>query len=519
MRSILRQLSCSKPDLPVRRPVVRVYEEKKEEAMGEPPSLSIEECENLILALLENDPATIIIDALDECDPSERYKLLDALRSILSKSASLVKIFVSCRDDGDIVCRLIESPNIYVHASNNHGDIKRFIEFEVDKAIKGKRILRGLVPEDVRAEITQTLIKNAQGMFRWASLQIQNLCDPQRIKHPGEVRQELKRLPKSLKQSYDVVYERIKNSGDISKAVAESTIKWLMCAQRPLDNLELLAAVAVNPSWNISRTLDRDILLDMCCNLVVLDTQLNVFRFAHLSVQEYFAERHDYYEIETHIFAVERCLRVFSSEVAVQEYDGLTLYAFFYWPVHYQKIENHDLPDQFKTRFRQLCALTCQSAFLKTWMNAAKSVQHSIDWKYRYELRQILSTPPTTLFLACMYDLPSIIEHLTTTQGINWDILNFAGDPALIVATKNRSSKVVASLIAAGADVNALGADGPTSLGIAAREGYIDIIEILLSARVDVNATRTLGPTALQFAAIYGACPNRGKAFECRRRC
>ena len=192
MRSILRQLSCSNPDLPVRQPVVRAYEEKKEEAMGEPPSLSIEERENLILTLLENDPATIIIDALDECDPLERYKLLDALRNILSKSASLVKIFVSYRDDGDIVCRLIESPNIYICASKNHGDIKRFIEFEVDKAIKGKRILRGLVPEDVRAEITQTLIRDAQGMFRWVSLQIQNLCDPQRIKHPGEVRQELK---------------------------------------------------------------------------------------------------------------------------------------------------------------------------------------------------------------------------------------------------------------------------------------------------------------------------------------
>ena len=37
--------------------------------------------------------------------------------------------------------------------------------------------------------------------------------------------QELKRLPKSLKESYDVVYDRIKDSADISKAVADNTIK------------------------------------------------------------------------------------------------------------------------------------------------------------------------------------------------------------------------------------------------------------------------------------------------------
>ena len=286
-----------------------------------------------------------------------------------------------------------------------------------------------------------------------------------------------------------------------------------MCAQRPLDNLELLAAVAVNPFGNISHTLDRDILLNVCCNLVVLDTELNIFRFAHLSVQEYFAEHDDYDEVETHIFAVERCLRIFSCEItpisqldgAIQEHDGLILYAFFYWPVHYQKVENHDLPDRFKTRFRQLCALTCQSGFFKNWTNAAKSVQYSIDWQctYGYELRKLLSMPAKPLFLACIYDLPSIIEHLTR-QGINWGVLNSAGDPALIVATKNRSSKAVARLIAAGADVKVLGADGLTSLGIAARDGYLDIIEVLLTARVDVNATRAFGPTALQFAAIHG---------------
>ena len=128
-------------------------------------------------SLLENNLATIVIDALDKCNPAEQYKLFDTLDNIICNSASLVKVLVSCRDDGDIVCRLTSSPSIYIRASDNHNDIKQFVESEVNKAIKEKRILRGQVPRNVRAEIIQTLVGNAHGMFRWVSLQIQNLCD------------------------------------------------------------------------------------------------------------------------------------------------------------------------------------------------------------------------------------------------------------------------------------------------------------------------------------------------------
>lgn len=49
---------------------------------------------------------TIVIDALDECNSNERQYLLDSIEQILQDSFSLVKIFVSSRDDQDIVCTL-----------------------------------------------------------------------------------------------------------------------------------------------------------------------------------------------------------------------------------------------------------------------------------------------------------------------------------------------------------------------------------------------------------------------------
>ena len=48
-------------------------------------------------------------------------------------------------------------------------------------------------------------------------------------------------------------------------------------------------------------------------------------------------------------------------------------------------------------------------------------------------------------------------------------------------------------LLAAGADVNAAGADGQTALILAAGEGDLSIVELLLAAGADVNAVAADG--------------------------
>lgn len=41
-------------------------------------------------------------------------------------------------------------------------------------------------------------------------------------------------------------------------------------------------------------------ILDICCNLVVLDKTLNVFRFAHLSVRDFFENMPDFSPQKSH---------------------------------------------------------------------------------------------------------------------------------------------------------------------------------------------------------------------------
>lgn len=168
MRSILKQLSSSKASLPVREPVATTYKTLKEKAddsgLEQPAKLTVEECEDLVLGLLETNPATIVIDALDECDPDRRYELLLALDKIIQKSASIVKVFVSSRDDNDIVCRLKNSPNVIIRASDNHNDIQRFIGSLVAQSINNKRLLSGRASKVLENRIVTVLEEGAKGM-------------------------------------------------------------------------------------------------------------------------------------------------------------------------------------------------------------------------------------------------------------------------------------------------------------------------------------------------------------------
>jgi hypothetical protein len=153
----------------------------------------LDEIIELILVVTAENPATLIIDAVDECDPLRRHELLTALDEIVQRSASVVNVFVSSRDNSDIVCRLDESPNLYINAQDNSQDIKNFILLEVENAILHRRLLNGRV--SLQLKRSRMVLKECKwrrpreqwtsftdpDRFRWVSLQLQNLCDPRRM--------------------------------------------------------------------------------------------------------------------------------------------------------------------------------------------------------------------------------------------------------------------------------------------------------------------------------------------------
>lgn len=130
-------------------------------------SLSIDESRLLILQLVEYYPLTIIvIDALDECDSEKRTDLLETLESILQESSSLVKIFVSSRDDQDIVLHLRDYPNLELSSEMNKNDISSFVIAETNNLIKRKKLLAlSTNKEKLKIEIIEQVTSQAGGML------------------------------------------------------------------------------------------------------------------------------------------------------------------------------------------------------------------------------------------------------------------------------------------------------------------------------------------------------------------
>ena len=138
----------------------------KREANGHAAGpVNAQECVDLIVELADlRAGTTIIIDALDECESTCRYDLLEAFTTILDKTAGLVKLFISSREDRAILDQLDGTPCITVDASDNARDIKHFVDHEVDRLHNTRRLFHGKAPKDLRDRMKEIIPECANGM-------------------------------------------------------------------------------------------------------------------------------------------------------------------------------------------------------------------------------------------------------------------------------------------------------------------------------------------------------------------
>ncbi|CAD6592435.1 MAG: hypothetical protein ASARMPRED_006266 [Alectoria sarmentosa] len=271
------------------------YRERKIEADADGAEISrldISETTEQIIEIASEMPVTIIIDALDECCSGQRHELLGALDVLLERSAHLVKVFVSSRDDVDIVLRLQKHPNIYININDNWDDIRRFIQFGIKKAHNNRRLLKGLASPELITLVAKDLTNRAGGMFLWVNMQIESLCDSRRVKLQGDLVDALARLPRSLTGMYTLILENIGQIDQRGRTVAETIFRWLLCTKDATSSVIIAAcsrAISIE-----SRNLSIPDILDVCSTLVVYDESLDRFRFAHLSVREFFESQPGY---------------------------------------------------------------------------------------------------------------------------------------------------------------------------------------------------------------------------------
>ena len=163
MGSVLRQLTVRHgSSTTIQEGVLQEYERRQAVAKVdgfEIARLRVAECVRLILETTAENPATIIVDAVDEIQPSSRHVLLSALTQIVQDSQSVVKVFVTSRDDSNIHAILAEAVALRIKGEYVRKDMGDFVCQQVSFAIQNRRLLNGIISE------SQTRIDGCTGSW------------------------------------------------------------------------------------------------------------------------------------------------------------------------------------------------------------------------------------------------------------------------------------------------------------------------------------------------------------------
>lgn len=182
LRSLTRQLAVIDHSArQVHRQALSEYERRCAQADSEGfdvEKLDCRECVDLLSELLRANPAVLVIDGLDEIvdQPSferekgpirqAKYELLKSLARLRDKSASVVKIFLSSREDGKISkwANDHDVTAICVQDAAAEEDMERFVQHCIDTAIAEQDILNGQLSTALRSEMASYLLTHADGM-------------------------------------------------------------------------------------------------------------------------------------------------------------------------------------------------------------------------------------------------------------------------------------------------------------------------------------------------------------------
>jgi ankyrin repeat protein len=350
--------------------------------------------------------------------------------------------------------------------------------------------------------------------FRWVSLQLQSICRPG-ILLEGDVREKLRHPPQNLTAMYSEVYNQMYSQlGPESQQIMKRVLKWLLCAQRQLSTDELLAAVSIKSSKEFTRVSKQDV-LDMCYNFVVLDNEMDIFRFTHLSVREYLEGCEEYSVALAHSLAAEKCLLLCLAtpsdykrpESAVAKARSFRDYAMLHWVTHCQMSDHYRHEGTLGQLFNKFVHRNpLVSPSFQEWTQSAQLRMQSTAWNdpLKARIESAFSSPPDPFFAACAWGFLDLVESSLRSRKIITHITNSRGHAGLRIASDYDQNDVVQFLLNEGADVMAKAKDGSTALHVAVGRGNSKATSLLLGKGAKIEAKDESGRTPLHKASETG---------------
>ena len=455
--SLLRQLASPLPGLAIKAPIISVY--SRETSRGSHSAdLAVNEITILLTDLIQQyyEKVTLVLDALDECDARGRLQLLETFTNLTyNNTTTIVKTLISSRQDADIESHFMRIPNVSITATDNAADISDYVSKEL-----GKRLLGGKATKSLRDRVEEELNAKANGVFRWVALQVDALCDPDRVYSQEDVEYLLPRLPETLEDTYSKILSDTDRLLPHARQMLSSIIKLLLCAIRPMTYEEIHEAVHILSGAQVppfNKNFVRNI-LKMGHGLIVAEDETTRFIFAHLSVKEFFESRSDFSCEHAHALAAEACLSLyFRADFEERPLRGFRLYACRFVGRYCQKAGALRKSSKLRLLMQNFLLEEGSNNAFKLWTQDIFNTKSLVDsWSYDkelkcgHELTKCRSEPPLPLFMVCFYDFEEFVEPLILHREESLGAENYCYERPLEVATMYGSYNIVKALYESG---------------------------------------------------------------------
>lgn len=322
-----------------------------------------------------------------------------------------------------------------------------------------------------------------------------------------DIESRLGQLPDTLEKTYDEIYNQIQSQPGSGPQLATNALMWVLCSYQPLSPDDLATMLSLGSS--AANGLDAGGLFKLCQNLLTLDNEHNIVRFAHLSTRE-FLEKRCFTITDAHSMASKLCLSYLMNQTTPTEIreieknkplrfferEPVNIYPALYWASHIQQC----LDQQEGLEMSELLIDFLKSSAIH-WHNVVPSVEIRYDGEV-WAVDSLNFDPLHGLHLACYFGFGERISLLWNLESCDINAANGEGCTMLYIACERGFVWIVTFLLLNGANVNAQGGYYGYALQAAAgRVGNERIVGLLLENGADVNAQGGFFGNALLAAA------------------
>ncbi|KAK2735559.1 hypothetical protein CKAH01_01940 [Colletotrichum kahawae] len=473
------------------------------------PGLQIQESTERIQETKDLGSIFIVIDALDELEEMDRPALVEALSSLVHNAQYVVKVLVTGRDDPQIVRLLSGAYQIRIQPHDNDRDMAPFIQHNIDKLKKSRAgVLGQELSEGFEKRLSSCIQQKADGMFLWVKLQLERIS---LAETEPDALGLLETLPPDLSATYEDILSRVASSGPNSSRICADVFKWLLYAKETLTIGALLLAV-LSKKETLSNNIDESSLLRICRNLIMVDDSSEQVTFAHSTIREFLLSRPEFDPQICHASIITRCLYLRAHETTgdrstlPQPEAQFQRYATLYWALHYRDISSttsRELSDRiFGFVLNEDKTPTVDFKF---WLQDAYYWSSDLPGEdpLRRDFYALESSSSTPLFLACAFNLHSLMVHMDTPR-FDWNQPNKRGHTGLYIASLFGHMCIVDFLIGKGANADAKCGRYGSPLYAACFHGHAQIAAKLVENGTDTQRRERIFVSALDAAAKGG---------------